>query len=172
MFWPTPHAMTTTLHLGGDESTRLVLPVVPYEPRPVPSFREPAEDPVFPGYRSIDTGTASGFSELAEVERDEKTGSASVVLSNDSATEYPWGIVEIAERTTHATHDRDPASSSVVGDYTITVRLPDRVLQFQGMIDFRSDRDDFHLDYTRRLRRDGVLIREKSWSETFPRDSQ
>jgi predicted acyl esterase len=175
MFWPTPYAMTTTLHLGGSEPTRLVLPVVPQElqePRPVPSFREPAADPELPSYRSIATGTVSGYSELANVERDEQRGTARVVLENDSATEYPWGVVEYAERTTHTTNDRDPANTSVVGEYTVTVRLPDRALEFKGVLDFQSDRENFHLVYTRTLHRNGELIREKTWRETFPRDSQ
>ena len=93
-------------------------------------------------------------------------------LENDTATEYPWGVVEYAERITHETNDRNPANTSVVGEYTISVRLPERVLEFQGVIDFQSDRENFHLVYTRRLHRDGELIREKTWRETFARDSQ
>jgi hypothetical protein len=46
------------------------------------------------------------------------------------------------------------------------------VLEFKGVIDFRSDRENFHLVYTRWLHRDGELIREKTWRETFARDSQ
>ena len=172
MFWPTPYAMTTRLHLGGSKPTHLVLPVVPHETRPIPSFLDPAEDPEFPGYRSIGSGTVSGYSELAKVERDEQLGTARVVLENDTATEYPWGVVEYSERITHATNDLNPANTSVVGEYTITVRLPERVLAFKGVIDFQSDRENFHLVYTRRLHRDGELIREKTWRETFARDSQ
>jgi hypothetical protein len=164
--------MTTSLYLGGAEPTHLDLPVVPHEPRPVPSFLEPAEDPEFPGYRSIGTGTVSGYSELANVERDERQGTARVVMENDTATEYPWGVVEYAERITHTTNDRDPANTSVVGEYTITVRLPERLLEFKGVVDCQSDRESFHLVYTRRLHRDGELIREKTWRETFARDSQ
>ena len=172
MFWPTPYPMKTKLHLGGAEGTRLVLPVVPHETRPAPSFLPPAEDPTFPGYRSLGGGTVSGYSELADVERDSSRGTATVRMDNDTAKEYPWGVVEISERTTHETKDRDPASSSVVGDYTITVRLPERVLEFQGVLDFTSDLENFHLVYTRRLRRDGELLRERTWRKTFPRDSQ
>ena len=138
----------------------------------MPSFLPPAEDPEFPGYRSIGGGTVSGYSELADVVRDDELGTATVLLENETATEYPWGVVERAERITHQTHDQNPADTSVVGDYTITVRLPERVLEFQGVIDFQSDRESFYLVYTRRLHRDGELIREKAWNETFPRDSQ
>ena len=45
MAWPTPYPMTTSLHLGGENPTRVVLPVVPHADRPRPSFLAPAEDP-------------------------------------------------------------------------------------------------------------------------------
>jgi hypothetical protein len=106
------------------------------------------------------------------VERDDERGTAKVVMENDTATEYPWGVVEISERTTHTTNDRNPADTSVVGEYTITIRLPERVLEFKGMLDFKSDRENFYLVYTRWLHRDRELIREKTWRETFARDSQ
>jgi hypothetical protein len=167
MFWPTPYATETTLHLGGTEPTRLDLPVVLYEPRPIPAFLETVQDPEFPGdYRKIGTGTVSGYSELAKVERDEESGTAKVVMENETATEYPWGVVEIAEQTTHTTNDRNPAETSVLGEYTITVRLPERVLEFMGVLDFKSDRENFHLVYTRWLHRDGELIRDRTWRET------
>ena len=40
MLWPTPEPMTTELKLG---DSRLTLPVVPYEQRPVPDYLPPAE---------------------------------------------------------------------------------------------------------------------------------
>jgi hypothetical protein len=36
----------------------------------------------------------------------------------------------------------------------------------------QSDRTNFYYETTRRLRKDGVLVREKTWKETFPRDFQ
>jgi hypothetical protein len=81
-------------------------------------------------------------------------------------------VHEVVERITHRTNDRRPDATSVVGDYSITLRLPERTLFFQGVLDFRSDRGDFHIVYTRRLKRDGTLVRERTWDETLPRDFQ
>jgi len=81
-------------------------------------------------------------------------------------------VHEVEERITHQTDDEHPANSSVVGDYSITVRLPARTLRVQGILDFRSDRESFHLIYTRRLIQDGAIVRERTWDETFPRDFQ
>ena len=116
--------------------------------------------------------TVSGYSEVEGVQRDEERGTATVVLENRSATQYGWGVHEVDERITHQAHDRDPAIASVLGEYAITIRLSERVLQFQGILDFRSDRENFRLVYTRRLSRDGELVRERTWRETFPRDFQ
>ena len=53
-----------------------------------------------------------------------------------------------------------------------TVELPDRTLVWEARAWFRSDREAFTLTYTRRLLRDGALVREKTWEETIPRDHQ
>jgi predicted acyl esterase len=171
MFWPTPFPMTTTLSLGGSPASHLVLPVVPHEDRPTPSFLRPSKDPELPGYAELQSETVSGYAELHGAQRDEQ-GKPTVVLENRSAARYPWGIHEVHERITHQTDDEDPANSSVVGDYAITVRLAARTLRVQGVLDFRSDRESFHLVYTRRFMQDGEIVRERTWRETFPRDFQ
>jgi hypothetical protein len=53
MIWPTPHAMTLSLSVG-DPGSRLVLPVVPHEDRPAPSFRPPDAHARPPGVESED----------------------------------------------------------------------------------------------------------------------
>jgi hypothetical protein len=35
-----------------------------------------------------------------------------------------------------------------------------------------SDRQNFHYAGTRRLLKDGALVREKTWDQTIPRDHQ
>src|ERR1700751_6314565 len=39
--WSTPYEMTTSLHLGGTDATRLALPVVPLKLSSRPSFQPP-----------------------------------------------------------------------------------------------------------------------------------
>ena len=120
----------------------------------------------------MEDGTISSYSEVADVRRDKEEGTATVVMRNRSVTRYPWGVHEVVESITHQTNDRRPDTSSVIGDYAITVRLPERVLRFRGVLELRSDRDNFFVIYTRRLQRDGELLRERTWRETIPRDSQ
>jgi len=39
-------------------------------------------------------------------------------------------------------------------------------------VEWRSDRDNFYYRGNRRLLKDGVLVREKSWEDRIPRDHQ
>jgi uncharacterized protein len=172
MLWPTPYAMTTTLHLGG-EGTRLLVPVVPYEDRPRPVYPpiEP-DDEKLPGFEAIDLGTPSGYGEISSVDRNPRTGTARVVATNNSASRYPWGEEYNTETITHEADDNRPEAVSVRGEYSTTVKLKDRTLRWESVVIWRSDRDTFYYTGTRRLLKDGALVREKKWEEAIPRDHQ
>ena len=172
MFWPTPDAVSTELILGGDGQSRLVLPVVPEEPRPRPDFEAPEDlDPTMPAFASPESlGPTSPV--FPVVERDPATGDAVLTVSSGSGTDYPWGRVERRERMVHRTNDVDPAHSSFSGRYAVTVLLGERRLQVEGSVEFASSRDDFRLVFTRRLEENGQLVSERSWNETFARDFQ
>jgi hypothetical protein len=172
MIWPTPYAMTTTLYLGG-EGARLFLPVVPAEPRPRPSYLpiETTEERL-PGFETLDTGTTSGYGEISSVDRNPQKGTAKVVATSTSATRYPWGEEHNTESITHRAEDGKPEAASVRGEYSTTVKLKDRTLRFECWVELKSDRENFYYSSERRLLRDGKLLREKRWEQTFPRDHQ
>jgi hypothetical protein len=172
MIWPTPYAMTTTLRLGGPDPTRVTLPVVPFEARPRPNFLPPAEDPQYPGYRTLKEETASGYGEIARVERDVARKATKVTALNSGGTEFPWGRQRFDEAIVHETQDEHPEATSVRGSYRSTVELKDRTLAWECDIHFRSDRTNFYYTGTRRLLQDGRLLREKTWEDTIPRDHQ
>lgn len=177
MLWPTPHPVTTSLQIGGEQASTLTLPVVPAGgdadgPLGPPAFAEPSPDPQLPGFQAIDLGNASGYGEISAVTRNPATGEAVAVATNSGATQYPWGREDYRERIEHRTWDNAPWNTSMTGSHEIEVALPDRLLLWQAELDFSSDRDNFHYRYTRRLFENGELLREKSWSETIPRDYQ
>ena len=172
MIWPTPYPMATSLHLGGPESTRLVLPVVPRADRPRPDFLPPETDPVLEGFGVLEGGTNSGYGEITSVERQPERGTAKVVAANSSGARYPWGAQHYTESITHEAQDDHPEAASVRGEHTTTIGLPDRTLRWETRTEFRSDREAFHYTFTRRLLKDGTLVREKTWEETIPRDFQ
>jgi putative CocE/NonD family hydrolase len=171
MIWPTPYSMTTSLHLGGHDPTRLLLPVVLPTDRPRPSFPPPAtDDPSLPGYEVLDTGTSSGYGEISSVDRNPQQHSTRVTATNTSAFRYPWGEERNTEKIVHQAEDAHPEATSVRGEYSTTVILPDRTLRWEINVHFRSDRENFYYTGVRRLFKDGVLLREKTWEQTIPRD--
>jgi putative CocE/NonD family hydrolase len=172
MLWPTPYPMTTSLHLGG-EGSRLALPVVPRADRPEPKYLPiPASRGRLPGYESLDVGTPSGYGEISSVDRDPRTGKATVVATNGSAERFPWGEERNTEKITHEAEDGHPEKTSVRGEYATEVTLPGRTLRWESVVVFSSDRQNFRYVGTRKLFENGKLVREKSWEKAIPRDFQ
>ena len=172
MFWPTPYPMTTTLRLGEKKATKLVIPVVPPGEWPKPNVLPPVEDPQLPGFETLDAGNVSGYGEISSIDRNPQTRTTTVKATNATGTRYPWGTERFEETITHETNDDHPEATSVLGTYRTTVELEDRTLRWESEMSFRSDRENFYYTYTRRLLKDGLLIREKNWEDTIPRDHQ
>ena len=170
MLWPTPEPMTTSLYLGG--ASRLSLPVVPFEKRPVPAFLPPASDPQFAGYETLEGGTTSGYGEISSVDRNPQTGSAVATATNGGGTRFPWGTERTLETIRHEVRDDAPADASVLGTHRMEVDLPGRKLVWDAELSFRSDRENFHYSYRRRLSENGKTLREKTWNRIIPRDYQ
>jgi hypothetical protein len=172
MLWPSAVPVTTTLRLGGDKATRILLPVVPAGKRPAPDFLPPSDDPSMPGFESLDVGTSSGYGEVSSVDRNPQTGEVKVTATNTGAYRYPWGTETYRETIEHRSSDGHPEKTSVKGSHLMEVQLADRLLTWEAELDFSSDAENFHYRYFRRLSRDGELVREKHWNETIPRDFQ
>jgi len=170
MIWPTPYAMTSSLYLGGAQPTRVELPVIPPGTRAGPQFRTPGTDPSYPGYGDYDSETASGYPEIGIVERNYLDGSARAIAENAGTMTYPWGKIRYTEHIEHKASDAHPEATGVASEVTQTITLPDRVLRFEGVLDFHSDQQNFYYTYRRRLLRDGEVVREKKWEETISRD--
>jgi len=171
MLWPTPHPMTSTLQLGPDAS-RVVLPVMPHAPRPVPAFLPPSESPTLAGFETLDAGTSSGYGEISSVNRNPQTGEATATATNTGGQRYPWGVERYNETIRHMVKDDDPAKAAMQGSHRLEVELPGRTLLWEAELSFSSDVDSFHYSYRRRLSENGKLLREKTWTDTIPRDFQ
>jgi putative CocE/NonD family hydrolase len=171
MLWPSPYPVTTTLRLG--PKTRLSLPVVPHQERPKPTFLPPAtDDPGLPGYGTLQEETTSGYGEISRIERDVGKRSTRVIATNGGGQQYPWGQIRFEETITHEARDDQPEAASVRGEYRKTITLSGRTLVFEYEAQFRSDHDNFYYTGTKRLRENGLLVREKTWTDTIPRDHQ
>lgn len=170
MFWPAPDQVTTSLYLGG---TKVILPIVPFEKRPVPAaFLPPEKEKDLPEFITLDEGTISGYGEIGTVERDTASRSTKIRATNSGGTRYPWGTERYTETIVHETSDDHPEKTQLLGKHNITVELKDRVLTWEAELSFRSDRKNFYYSYKRKLLQDGKLVREKTWQDTIPRDHQ
>jgi hypothetical protein len=164
--------MTTTLALGGDEGARVLLPVIPRGPETAPHFAPIESEDELPGFDTLDAGNVTGYAEIREAQIDPETGESVAVAANSGGYRYPWGVERFEERIEHRTHDQDPARTSMRGTYAIQLELASRVIRMEGNIWFRSDAQNFYLDFTRRMKENGEVVRERTWTETVPRDFQ
>ncbi|MEM7432214.1 MAG: CocE/NonD family hydrolase [Pseudomonadota bacterium] len=172
MLWPTPEPFASTLAVGGTNGTRVTLPVVETTDWREPTFADPEPDEGLPGYGSIESGNATGYAGITEIQVDPETGEAYGVATNSGASQYPWGIERFDEVIEHRTSTTQPANTSTTGRYTLTQELEDRTIDFEQTVELVSDEDAFRLKFHRRVRVDGELFREKIWDKTIPRDFQ
>jgi hypothetical protein len=169
MAWPTPYSMTTSLRLGGDHGSMLILPVVPNRGRAAPAFGAVEPSAAAPG---ISTPNDYAWPGTWTVERDIAHQSSVVTWHGTSSYRFPWGSVEHSEQIVYEAHDAQPAVSSARGEAETVEKLADRVLTYRGHLTVTSDAATFFYTYTRELLRDGVLLRTKTWTEAIPRDLQ
>ena len=168
MVWPTPYAMTTTLQLGGDSGSRLILPLVAPSVYAAPQFASPE-----PSEQRSDIQSA-GFPWPGDwkTERDEVNAKTKVTWTGKSEETYPWGKESDFEGITYVADDNHPETSSVQGEAEIIMALKQQTLTWQGHLTLSSDARNFYYKYTRQLFKDGQPLKQKTWEETIPRDHQ
>ena len=168
MVWPTPYATTTSLQLGGENGSRLILPLV------APSlYAEPQFSPPFPSEQRADIQSL-GFPWPGDwkTERDEVNAKTKVMWSGKSEEKYPWGNETDLEHITYLADDNHPETSSAEGECEITMALKSHTLIWKGHLSLTSDAHNFYYKYTRQLFKDGQSLKQKTWEETIPRDHQ
>jgi len=171
MNWPTPYPMTTSVTLGGDAASRIVLPQVPVHGPAVPPFAAPEPIEAPGGILGIGGGGAAWPGEWT-VLRDEARQRSTVIWKGSTAVSYPWGRFDHSEKLTYDIDDAHPDVARVQGDSDYNQAVKDHVLTWRGRLDISSDARTFFYKYTRTLLRDGVVIRTRTWEEPIPRDHQ
>ena len=87
-----------------------------------------------------------------------------------AGTEFPWGRVVDEEYLRYSVHDERPADASMRGEARTEFHLDGRAADRHPVLDIGSDETSLHYSYRRELRRDGMVIRERSWQRRYPRD--
>ncbi|MBW2552004.1 MAG: CocE/NonD family hydrolase [Deltaproteobacteria bacterium] len=165
MIWPTPHPMTTELHVGVVD-TRIELPVIPPADRRVPAFLppEPREEPTEVHYLG---GTS--WLDNYEYKRDLWRTTTSLQWRNFSEWVNHGRNYRTDEWNYYETNDHRPAESRFYGEVKSTIDLKDRQLELRSTIEVRSDEKNFYVRIIRYLFKDDDLLRQREWNETIPR---
>jgi predicted acyl esterase len=168
MMLPTPYSMTTSLELGGNNGSRLVLPVVPVHGEIPPAFSPPE-----PSEERTDIKN-EGFPWPGDwtVQRDEARQKTTVRWKGKDGYEYPWGKQDDFENLTYDVDDAHPETCSVRGEAESIFTLKGRTLIWRGHLLVTTDQKNFYYKYTRELLKDGQMMKSKTWQETIPRDHQ
>jgi uncharacterized protein len=170
--WPmvlsTPYNMTTSLQLGVPGGSRLTLPVVPAQGAATVHMSPPQPSEERSDLKSF------GFPWPGEwlVTRAEGRQKTTVVWKGKMGSQYPWGKETDLEKLTYEIEDSHPEVNVIHGEAETTMELKGRVLVWSGHLSVTSDAKNFFYKYTRELKKDGTLIKSKTWEETIPRDLQ
>jgi uncharacterized protein len=170
MNWPTPYPLSTSIMLGGNTPSQVILPRVPLHGPPVPPFAAPEAIETPADIKSI--GAGSAWPGSWTVLRDEVKQRSTVTWKGTVAVSYPWGRFDHSESLIYDIDDAHPDLATVRGDSQYIQRVKDHVLIWRGRLDVSSDVHTFFYKYTRTLLKDGVVIRTKTWAEPIPRDHQ
>ena len=168
MIWPTPYSLSTTLHLGEEEGSRIVLPVVPATSVARPSFATPERSPTLSGYSTSEDTWPGDY----HVEHDAQRGTTHVSWGGKYRKTFPWGTEESHEQLLYDLDDNKPSDNSVRGEADFVVHVRDTVLTWRVHLLLRSDSGHFYYQFERELLKDGTLIRQRGWRATIGRDYQ
>lgn len=167
MIWPTPTPGTTQLQLGQD--TWMTLPVVAPQEASSSTCRLPAPEP---------SEQASFGREVYHVgptftpERDEAAGSSAF----STASEVSWTLYDNRYRSRESYRwevtDAAPEAARYQGERQNVFTIDSRVIDLSTVARIESDATDFHVTFTKVLRENGRLVRERTWSESIPRRFQ
>lgn len=170
--WPmvlsTPYKMITSLRLGKEGGSRLTLPTLPLHGDKASNISPPQASEERTDLKSF------GFPWPGEwlVTRDEGRHKTTVLWKGKMGGQYPWGNETDLEKLTYEIDDSHPEVNIIQGEAETTFELKGRVLAWSGHLSFSSDAKNFFYKYTRELRKDGALIKTKTWEEKIPRDFQ
>jgi hypothetical protein len=95
-----------------------------------------------------------------------------VLATNSGERVFPWGTQRYRETIEHRSSDPHPENTAVIGTHRLETELDGRLLLWEADLSFTSDFDNFYYRYSRRLSENGRKLREKTWTETIPRDFQ
>lgn len=167
MVWPSPTPGFTRLFSGAD--TWIELPVVPTQSETSPSCVLPSPEPS----DQAPFGKASpGKGPVFESVRNEQTGDSTFTTINDTR----WTLYDNTYRSTELyrwdVNDAAPANARFRGERRNVFTISGKEIDFSTLSRIESDDTHFHVTFTKTLRQDGKLVRERTWTDHIPRRYQ
>jgi uncharacterized protein len=170
-FWPTPYPMSTSLYLGAEVPSRLLLPTVPVG-GPAP----PLASKSLPRTSGERVGSNNSPWRILRTIYDDPKPTIIEEGSEGSTPPTlrvrPWGSQTRSALRRFQVQDDHPDLASSTGHIDLKVQLPARELTWHSEWDVHSDKANFYYLFKRELRENGKLIRKRTWQETIPRDHQ
>lgn len=166
--WSTPFPMTTRLHLGGPDPSRVTLPIVPLRGEPAPPLQQPEAS------ESLREVTAEGDTWPGQyhVTRDPVSQTTHVRWAGSDTTQFPWGRRAHHEQLDYEVQDTHPEVNRVRGEGMTRFELPARTVEYRGLLELHSDARNFYYSFRRDLLENGKVLRTRTWTQTIPRDLQ
>jgi hypothetical protein len=167
MVWPSPTPGSTSLLLGDD--TWLELPVVPVKNETSPACVLPPSEP---------SDTAPFGKELKnngpvfKSVRNEKTGDSTFTTANEVAWTIRGNEYQSRESYRWDVNDATPANARFHGERRNVFTIEGNEIDLSTKALIESDALYFHVTFTKTLRQNGSLVREKTWADHILRVHQ
>ena len=164
MIWPSPTAGSTRLFSG--QASWIELPVVPAgnQTRTACTLPPPDANDVAPFGKELEKNGP-----VFKSVRNEETGQSTFSTSSD----IRWAINDNTYKSSESyqwdVNDAAPANASYQGERRNTFTIAGNEIDLSTRALIRSDSSHFHVTFTKVLRQNGNLVREKTWTDSIPR---
>ena len=164
MIWPSPTPGNTRLFPG--EATWLDLPVVPVRDQGTQACVLPPPQPsdTAPFGREIQNNGP-----VFKSVRNEQTGESTFTTASDISWTLHDNTYQSSESYRWDVSDAQPAKASYQGERRNVFTIKGREIDLATSARIQSDASYFYLTFTKVLRENGLLVREKTWTDKIER---
>lgn len=164
MIWPSPTPGTTSLLLSKD--TWFELPVVPVQ-------SETSQSCILPPVKATtsDKQLKSNGPVTTSV-RNDQTGESTYTTASETSWVLGDNKFRSSESYQWSVNDNTPANAHYKGERRNVFIIKGTEIDLSTQARIESDALNFHVTFTKILRKNGELIRERTWTEPIPRRHQ
>ena len=104
--------------------------------------------------------------------RDDATGDSIFTTTDESAWQIGRNHYQSSENYRWQVNDARPAQAQYQGQRRNVFTIDGRVIDLATEAHIQSDATHFHVSFTKTLRQNGSVVREKTWTDSIPRHYQ